>query len=238
MSRGGGGGGKRAAGAGRGARYLRGMAATAASALGGKRPPRRQKRFSWLLFLISYSGGRAGPAQAAVVQPSPASGGVGAWPSPGVHRCSLPHGPPPAAELAVQPAEISGCHQFAMGVPRPGVGAEGVVEALAARLAPADVLPQLQQVAALAEGRAVPVPLGCLRLWGGGREVEGGGRRPEARGITWLCSGGSTGHVCTHKTKSTSAACYDAVLAGYNQFMLMINNKQLSYYYTSGFAFP
>lgn len=185
------------------------------------------KRFSWLLFLVSYSGGRAGPAQAAVVQPSPASGGLGARPSPGVRRCSPPHGP-----LAVQSAEISGCHQFAVGVPRPGVGAEGVVEALAARPAPADLLPQLQQAAALAEGPAVPVPLGCLRLWGGGREVEGGGRGPEARGIARLCPGGSTCHVCTYKMKSTSVACYDAVLAGYNQFMLMINNKQLSYYYT------
>lgn len=56
----------------------------------------------------------------------------------------------------------------------------GVVEVLAARLqadlAPADLPAQLQRAAALAEGRAVPVPLGQLCLLGGGREVGRGGR--------------------------------------------------------------
>lgn len=57
--------------------------------------------------------------------------------------------------------------------------------------------------------------------------------------ITQLCPGGTKCRVCTYMTKSTSVARYDAVLAGYNQFMLTINsNKQPSYYYTCGFIFP
>lgn len=92
-----------------------------------------------------------------------------------------------AALQAVQRLQLLGGHQLLARVPRPGVGGEGVVEALAARLAadlgPADLPPQLEQAGALAEGQAVLVLLGHPRLLGakGRRERKGedGGQAQE-----------------------------------------------------------
>lgn len=92
----------------------------------------------------------------------------------------LPGGSAMAAVEAVQRLQLVGGHQLLARVPRPGVGGEGVVEALAARLppdlGPADPLPQPQQAGALAEGQVTLVLPGHPRLLG----AEG--RRREKKG--------------------------------------------------------
>lgn len=99
----------------------------------------------------------------------------------------LPGGPAMAAVEAVQCLQLVGAHQLLAHVPRPGIGGEGVVEALAARLppdlGPADPLPQPQQAGALAEGQVALVLPGHPRLLGaeGRREKKGeeGGQAQE-----------------------------------------------------------